>query len=64
MNNIQGVSVTQLLALHSYRANYNTNRHIAQMEKQIYEGQDVMVRVKMTEEMALHIVERFKLGKG
>ena len=58
------MSVTQLLALHSYRANYNTNRRIAQMEKQIYEGQDVMVKVKMTEEMALHIVERFKLGKG
>ena len=61
---MQGVTVTQLLALHSYRANYTCNRSLAAMQKQIYEEKDIMEKTKMTTEMALHIVERFKLGKG
>ena len=56
--------MTKLLALHSYRANYNSNRTLAKLQKQIYEGQDIFQRETMTEAMALHIVERFKLGKG
>ena len=60
----QGVTVTQLLALHSYRANYNSNRRLALLQKQIYEEQDTKPKSKMTVEMALHVVERFKLGKG
>ena len=56
--------MSELLALHSYRANYNTDKLLAHLMKQIYEGQYVRSKFKMNDEMALHIVERFKLGKG
>ena len=61
---LQGVTVSELLALHSYRTNYNNNKMLAYLMKRIYEGEDIISRLKMNDEMALHIVERFKLGKG
>jgi hypothetical protein len=56
----QGVSVTQLLALHSYRENYSTNKKMAHLQKLIYEDKDLTNKASMSTEMALHIVERLR----
>jgi hypothetical protein len=61
---LQGISSTQLLALHSYRENYTTNRKFARMQKTIFDGIDILEPEDLNLELSLHIVERMKLGKG
>ena len=56
--------MTKLLALHSYRANYNHRRSLAKLQKDIFEEKDILLRSTISTELALHIVERLKLGKG
>ena len=56
--------MNQLLALHSYRENYTENRSLARLQKKIFEGVDIAETQSVDLELALHIVERMKLGKG
>ena len=60
----QGVSTTQLLALHMYRENYNTNRDLAILSYKIYMKEDIKRPKLVDNERALHISERLKLGRG
>ena len=59
---LQGTSVTQLLALLMYRANYNINRKLALEMKKLFNGEEVSMNVDL--ELALHLTKRLKLGKG
>ena len=59
---LQGTSVTQLLALLMYRANYNLNHKLALEMKKLFDGEEVSTKVDL--ELALHLTERLKLGKG
>ena len=60
----QGVSTTQLLALHMYRENYNTNRDLAILSYKIYKKEDLKKPKFVDPERALHLSERLKLGRG
>ena len=60
----QGVSTTQLLALHMYRENYNKNRDLAIFSKKIYKKEDITRPKFVDHERALHISERLKLGRA
>ena len=60
----QGVSTTQLLALHMYRENYNTNRDLAILSYKIYKKEDHKKPKFVDPKRALHLSERLKLGRG